>query len=127
MTKAREAIRWLNTEPNAPKHFTKAGNEVCRETIRKALEMLDKVESGTAYYGEWLPIESAPRDGTRILVWVDKRSHLVYWSDNAPFEFFEVDKGWVLHDCEDGHYSKSLEEDEPTHWMPLPTFKESEE
>ena len=27
------AISWIETEPNAPKHFTKHGNEISRETI----------------------------------------------------------------------------------------------
>ena len=31
------ALHWLETEPNAPKHFTKAGNEHSRETIQFAL------------------------------------------------------------------------------------------
>ncbi len=32
------ALRWLNTEPNAPKHFTKAGNDKAKSIIRAALE-----------------------------------------------------------------------------------------
>ncbi len=117
MTKAREAIRWLNTKPNAPKHFTKAGNEVCRETIRKALEMLDKVESGTAYYGEWLPIESAPKE---TLIFIKAKGcdsgRLIYGVGS-----FEQD-GFYFQDG--GELSNAFSVIE---WTPLSTFKESEE
>lgn len=39
--------------------------------------MLEKVESGKAYYGEWLPIESAPRDNEKVIVrgYVQETSH----------------------------------------------------
>lgn len=36
--KIRQALTWIDTDPNAPKHFTKHGNEVNRATIRTVLE-----------------------------------------------------------------------------------------
>lgn len=63
----------------------------------------------------WLPIESAPKDGTRILVceadgWVGE----VSW-----FESWHGDKsqpGWMIANCDEeyGRYA------EATHYMPLP-------
>lgn len=32
------ALVWLDTEPNAHKHFTKAGNEAVRQTLRDILQ-----------------------------------------------------------------------------------------
>lgn len=55
----------------------------------------------------WQPIETAPRDGTRILVWrpregdeYDAHAAADYWSD----------KSWY----------QSRRCQQPTHWMPLP-------
>ena len=55
----------------------------------------------------WQPIETAPRDGTRILAWRPnwKESQaVVYW--NSDFQDWETCLGTVFHDC--------------TKWMPLP-------
>ncbi len=51
---------------------------------------------------EWQPIETAPRDGTYILVFVD------VWHDVASWE-----AGLWLNTY--GDHSMN-----PTHWMPLP-------
>ena len=55
---------------------------------------------------EWKPIETAPKDGTEILVWDKWDRTAAYWS--------EVDKIWRV--------AGALEDDlaTPTHWMPLP-------
>jgi len=52
---------------------------------------------------EWQPIETAPRDGKRVL--------LYNWAYGAGSGHY--DKGWWQHFCLSQHY-------EPTHWMPLP-------
>jgi len=39
----RAARMWVETEPNAPKHFTKAGNESCRKTILFCLSACEKI------------------------------------------------------------------------------------
>jgi uncharacterized protein DUF551 len=64
---------------------------------------------------QWRPIESAPKDGTKIDVWQrDHRRTEVYWSD--------IQEAWAV----DGAYGP----EEPTplpiiprvsHWMPLPS------
>lgn len=38
----RSALIWLKTEPNAPKHFTKAGNEHARKIIWRILTKLEQ-------------------------------------------------------------------------------------
>ncbi len=55
----------------------------------------------------WQPIETAPRDGAKILVWIFERHDIVRWDWQLEC--------WVTPDelLEIG--SKA-----PTHWMPLP-------
>jgi hypothetical protein len=73
--------------------------------------------------GEWQPIETAPKDGTRILLgggaWGDD------WRDSAPavmVGWWEVprryDAFWNTCAAEAGYSMFPYES--PTHWMPLP-------
>jgi hypothetical protein len=58
LTKERlkAALHWIGTCPNAPKHFTKHGNEINRETITQALQTL--IDAKTAPTGwKLVPIE----------------------------------------------------------------------
>jgi hypothetical protein len=43
MTEFKEALRWLDTKPNAPKHYTKDGNEANRARCRRALLIADRL------------------------------------------------------------------------------------
>lgn len=66
---------------------------------------------------EWRPIETAPKDGTRIWCWFhyddeDSGAYAVRWDRNE----YEESKNWTLDDGE----SATLSYDPPTHWMPLP-------
>ena len=62
---------------------------------------------------EWRPIKDAPRDGTDILVWGKRCSHLVvYFDDMCPMAGRSHPWMTATGDC----YAK----DDPTHWMPLP-------
>lgn len=64
--------------------------------------------------GAWQTIESAPKDGTAILITrpTEFRSeegwHVVRWDDD-----------WWQ--CHDGKNDSPLRGDEPTHWQPLPS------
>lgn len=58
----------------------------------------------------WMPIESAPRDGTWFLA---------YW----PVKTFEdriQTTQWLHHDYRFVDASDFLDDIQPTHWMPLP-------
>ena len=65
----------------------------------------------------WLPIESAPKDGTQIL--------LCQGSWGPYLGFFEEDI-WLFYDSEVGNegrqafFNSWIEGYPPTHWMPLP-------
>lgn len=63
---------------------------------------------------EWQPIETAPKDGTRILVYGKT------WPEIAVAEWRPtciLPEAWVLHP-----YCES--DAEPSHWMPLPSSPE---
>jgi hypothetical protein len=65
----------------------------------------------------WQPIETAPKDGTRILIY-SHGAYVAHWEPEACFYQFEKKPGWQIFDCEDGFYSCAT--DTATHWMPLP-------
>jgi hypothetical protein len=77
--------------------------------------------SGLCYAGaekktltmEWQPIETAPKDGTRLLGYDVESSDMavVYWCEK-PWT-----REWRLVVC--GGWAED-DEWEPTHWMPLP-------
>lgn len=70
---------------------------------------------------EWLPIETAPRDGTEVLVWFSEfyngMQDIAQWDDDRyakkPRPYWS---GRGLHIWG----IKAYREGKPTHWMPLP-------
>lgn len=76
---------------------------------------------------EWQPIETAPKDGTPILLWsedaeIDAFNDHPKWGNvvldyksppSFPFVGFWTQYGWQLAHYSAFNYS-------PTHWMPLP-------
>lgn len=88
----------------------------------------------------WQPIETAPKDGTDVLIWKDMGDtpvvHIAWyrskeeWEDSGKYcgfcETIEEWEGWwsytensVSQSKLDGHHA-------PTHWMPLPAAPGSE-
>lgn len=66
---------------------------------------------------QWLPIESAPKDGSLILSWSEGASpvaHIAQWKNNAW-------RGDHYGDREPYWYFSKL-----THWMPLPAVPATE-
>jgi hypothetical protein len=70
---------------------------------------------------EWQPIETAPKDETRIWAWFPfaKQTYAIRWRQNI----YELEPNWTLDDGE----SATLTYDPPAYWMPLPTFPLSSE
>jgi len=74
---------------------------------------------------EWLPIESAPKDGEPVLIWkpdermVGEYMMAAYWDDSHYKEPGWVPVGGIY---KQGYFSDVTESDQgyPTHWMPLP-------
>lgn len=65
--------------------------------------------------GRWLPIESAPKDGSRFL------AYWPYWS-NEPFvaHYCGSSGGWEGERCVSPTHADAFPERQPTHWMALP-------
>ena len=58
---------------------------------------------------EWQPIETAPKDGTRVLAWEYPYYTVVFWDDDEEEPYtpcWKISYGGDIMD--------------PTHWMPLP-------
>lgn len=63
---------------------------------------------------EWQPIETAPKDGTRILAFYPKEEE-----NYKILSVALIYRKWRL--CPDGGYDFEFEiVGDPTHWMPLP-------
>ena len=82
---------------------------------------------------EWQPIETAPKDGTAILVWFDFATvsivHIAWyrsaeeWENSGQYCGWGTFKDWIGWWCYPEHSitQKKLEgPTNPTHWMPLP-------
>ena len=75
---------------------------------------------------EWQPIETAPKDGTRVLlfggeqeVWKSQRDSkagpmVVGWADGTEYG----EQAWRFCTYDSGFYGRL--DTQPTHWMPLP-------
>lgn len=75
-----------------------------------------ETEEGTV--GEqWRPIETAPKDGTWVLLWFDADEYAVSGAWMRP------GRDYIAHWCAFGRWTPG---DAPTHWMPLPAPPASE-
>jgi hypothetical protein len=68
---------------------------------------------------EWQPIETAPKDGTVMILLEHRREYSSSTIDFGCFEFIENSDwdGAAVY----GWMSNEGKIEEPTHWMPLPT------
>jgi len=68
----------------------------------------------------WQPIETAPRDGTWVVLTDGSAVGVAYWGGT----YFGSDPAWVVY----AHRSEFelCHVDKPTHWMPLPTPPEED-
>lgn len=93
-------------------HTTSVHNvSVITEALTRAREMGRAEE-------KWLPIETAPKDGTWVL------GYVLHPAVTRPtiIQFDPDQNEWVSDDILDARKINGLELDiEPTHWMPLPT------
>ena len=71
--------------------------------VAAVLSMLDMSK-----LGGWQPIETAPKDGARVLLWVPP-----YGPSTGHFDVHASAPMWRCH-------SVLNREAQPTHWMPLP-------
>lgn len=79
---------------------------------------------------EWQPIETAPRDGTPVLLW-PPHPWSSNWRTSTPSQkmhawvgqWMDMAKGWVASPCEATEYEPETQN--PTLWQPLPEPPES--
>jgi hypothetical protein len=103
LTEVREAlekaIRYCDGNANSAGH-----GKYERDLLKKALATLDRVIEGDG----WLPIESAPRDGTLMLCYLPYNGGFItqtYWHVDGREGVWFDESGEIC----------------PTHWRPLPT------
>ncbi len=68
----------------------------------------------------WLPIETAPKDGTNILISDGYFVELASWAECAQFEQMEEGPGWQVFCAEDTWYSVAYKEQDVKYWQPCP-------
>lgn len=86
-----------------------AALRAARDQLRAAEERATRAEKALA--AAWQPILTAPKDGTRVLLWVVRDDHEVAPREAArDGSFYAPDQAWVAH----GDYVTA------THWQPLP-------
>jgi hypothetical protein len=72
---------------------------------------------------QWLPIESAPKNGRVILTWDGVNMSLCNWANCSEVWEQEERMGWSSgYDCSTMSHDKEY----PTHWIPLPNPPTSE-
>lgn len=84
-----------------------------------AVAILDRAAVVAAM--KWQPIETAPKDGTRILGWIpdlDVDFPYIDIPGAATISWDQVYSCWEVDPAETWEYSP--EKRNPTHWMPLP-------
>jgi hypothetical protein len=73
---------------------------------------------------EWKPIETAPKDGSEVLVmYMHIETQIVHNAFYALTDWDDIDIGWWSYDKSEVSRIKLDDWMEPTHWMPLPKEK----
>jgi Protein of unknown function (DUF551) len=70
----------------------------------------------------WQPIDTAPKDGSRVLLWVPDEAGSSYTTQIGTWTFYSAtsdDFLWVYDGHSDGLRRYCMAHP-PTHWMPLP-------
>lgn len=114
-----EAMRSENFDPTIPDNVA----EYVGNAVRAALSAALAAEQPVAV-DEWRPIDTAPRDGTNILVWSEGYSwpevvrHVQY--DDPDLEEETGEAGYWRYSDDVFADILQIEEGEFTHWRPLP-------
>jgi len=73
---------------------------------------------------DWQPIETAPRDGTDVIVGFDRADtwivHVAWWRTGEEYGCTANDRGWWSYTLGSVTQEQLDEDRTPTHWMPLP-------
>ena len=108
-----ESQDWCDCDGGTVNNGTEAG------AMRAALDAVEATRAATVPQGVWLPIESAPRDGSVVLAW---RFYpvAIKWTGGSEYPWEAVNLG--SHPSTTLHSNGFMEADSSlTHWQPLPT------
>mgnify|MGYP006935488135 CR=1 FL=1 len=98
------------------------------EALRRVADLLDRLSTAGAETVGWRDIESAPRDGTEVLLAAGSRVTVGHWTTEEECRVQIGDCGGVCR-CPEYEYQDPTwlswdggftTEHPPTHWMPLP-------
>lgn len=103
----------------APKN---GGSDICevhhtyeRGDSGTSLANAELIVKAVNSYREWQPIETAPRDGTVVMLWWP------YWRSRTVIGYYQSIAGtWCSNEALSDH-------EPPTHWQPLPPPPEAAE
>lgn len=103
--------------------------------MKSRKDSADKAASGgccgSSCWASWLPIETAPKDGTDIIIGFDSASvwivHVAWWRELEDWmrddsQWSEEDVGWWSYTNHSVTQEKLEGHRTPTHWMPLPSL-----
>lgn len=108
--RVREALKYA--KDHLPAHHMHDG-------LDYAISLLD----GHVLIQGWQPIETAPKDGTRILVWSDElyqKPYIAWYGEDSGFHELPPGYEWLTGDGDSNSYGYYYTPCKPTHWMPLP-------
>ena len=74
---------------------------------------------------EWQPIETAPKDGTYILVANERGAWIAHWAPVAV-SGYRFDQPWRSVMLNHWHMPQDVRYEPPTHWQPLHPPKEQQ-
>ena len=124
---ARKHLKWFERficdqdelNSSTPRKVAQNAQDAADE-LRAALSSPDHADAGKVEGDGWLPIETAPKDGTEFIGWDGKWPFRC--SAGKKYELYpHMDGGPTYRDVWDGHYYDSLTIEHPTHWRPLPS------
>ncbi len=98
-----------------PDHPSAAARHGYQVGLRHALNMLPALLAVEPTPTQWQPIETAPKDGTYVLITNGQHCHTAYRRDSLGDDF----ASWCFYQKYGGAAVVLLG---PTHWMPLPAL-----
>ena len=70
----------------------------------------------------WLPIETAPKDGTEMVLLMSNRPHIGRWSTHFQWvEARQKVEGFECWQLSDPTHILWEIQNQPTHWFPIPS------